>query len=301
MTMLDDDVAPSRKWHFGFGGFLLRDWPYVLMLILSLGGVAYTSFAQSELYWVLLTPLIGLVCVITRWSQVEGRDEHVHLVVTQALHWGAVLVAMQLMSLQVLRQVTGIASPLSVLTLLALGTFTAGLHIRSWKVCVVGAILAVGVPAVALLQQSALLILLITAVLVAIVVPFVWARSRASVGPAHPLYEKPASAAYEPPVTAPAAAPLSQTPLFDPPVETPAGPQPAMFARALDRSPGAASTAKASVADDFDPSNEPITMQPGIDPATSEPVTVAPREPHSDEPESSDRASDNVRNIFGGR
>ena len=283
MTMLDDETAPSRKWHSGFGGFLLRDWPYILMLLLSLGGVAYTSFTQTELYWVLLTPLFGLVCVFTRWSQVEGRDEHVHLVVSQALHWAAVLLAMELMSLQVLRQVTGIAAPLSVLTLLALGTFTAGLHIRSWKVCAVGALLGVSVPAVALLQQSALLILMIIAGLVAIAVPFFWTRSREPVGPSHPLYEAPATAD-EPPLTAPPAAPVAQTPLFEPTVDEPVAQPPLDQPVPPTRLPPVAAT------DELDPANEPITIGPGSADKTR------PAAPEDDEPR-----PDNVRPMFGGR
>ncbi|ABD08288.1 conserved hypothetical protein [Rhodopseudomonas palustris HaA2] len=285
MTMLDDDTVQSRKWHSGFGGFLLRDWPYILMLLLSLGGVAYTSFTQTELYWLLLTPFVGLVCVITRWPHVEGRDEHLHLIVSQALHWAAVLVAMELMSLQVLRQVTGLASPLSVLTLLALGTFTAGLHIRSWKVCAVGAILGVSVPAVALLQQSALLILLVVAVVVAIAVPFFWARSREPVGPSHPLYEAPTTA--NAPVTAPpaAAAPVSQTPLFEPPVATPAAPQPPFY----------------------EPAPPPTGVAPPAAVATEPTSDVEPEQsdrvakPDAQEPPADGEPPGNVRNIFAGR
>ncbi|ABE39110.1 conserved hypothetical protein [Rhodopseudomonas palustris BisB5] len=286
MTMLDDDTSPWRKWHSGFGGFLLRDWPYVLMLLLSLGGVAYTSFTQTEMYWILLTPLFGLVCVITRWPQVEGREERMHLLVSQGLHWAAVLVAMELMSLQVLRQVTGIASPLSVLTLLALGTFTAGLLIRSWKVCAVGAILGVSVPAVALLQQSALLILLIIAVLVAIAVPFIWARSREPVSPARPLYEPSAAepiVTSEPAVPEPPAAPVSQTPLFEQPFEAaPVAPDPAPQPASAEPVPSQNRPAPMAVVDD---GREPIRDSEKSDTSASD-----GEPPH-----------DNVRNILGGR
>ncbi|NVN84446.1 MAG: hypothetical protein HXX15_00015 [Rhodopseudomonas sp.] len=209
MTDLDHDNPQSTKWHFGLGSFVLREWPYLSMLVLALFGVAYTSFSQTSVYWIILTPFIGLVCVITRWREVEGREEHLHLIVSQILHWGAVLIAMDLMSLEVTRTVSGVAAALGVLTLLALGTFTAGLHIRAWKVGVVGVILGASVPAIALLEQSALFILLIVVVLVAIAVPFVWHKKRSPVGPSHPLYEPPASRSvpepppYQPPVADP--------------------------------------------------------------------------------------------------
>lgn len=291
MTGVDYDTAPARKWHSGFGGFLLRDWSYILMLLLSLGGVAYTSFNPSGLYWVLITPLFGLICVIARWPNVVGRDEHVHLVISQALHWAAVLVTMQLMSLEVLRSVTGLASALSVLTLLALGTFSAGLHIRSWKVSVVGVLLGLSVPAAALLQQSALLIVLVAAVLIAIAVPFVWMRARSTVGPEHPLYEAPARAETAP-MTATPSAPMAQTtlfepPLFDPPETTPA-PRPSLHDPVLPR-PAAPPVATA----------EPAAATPPVLPETI--VPEPPRDPAAPTGEEGKPKSDNIRPLFGGR
>jgi hypothetical protein len=60
---------------------------------------------------------------------------------------------------------------LYVLTLLALGTFTAGVHIGAWRICLVGVILAIGVPAIAWLEQSALLLLLAGIVVIGIGAP----------------------------------------------------------------------------------------------------------------------------------
>ncbi|WP_420131454.1 hypothetical protein [Rhodopseudomonas sp.] len=293
MTGVDYDTPSARKWHSGFGGFLLRDWPYVLMLLLSLGGVAYTSFNPTGLYWVLITPLFGLICVIARWPHVVGRDEHIHLVISQALHWAAVLVTMQLMSLQVLRNVTGVASALSVLTLLALGTFSAGLHIRSWKVSVVGFLLGLSVPAAALLQQSALLIVLVVAVLIAIAVPFVWMRARSAVGPEHPLYEAPTRAETTP-MTATPTAPVAQAtgfepPLFDPPETTPA-PRSSLHDPVLPPRPAAP---------------PPVgTVEPGPTTETVLPETRVPeppRDPAVPTAEEGEAKSDNVRPLFGGR
>jgi hypothetical protein len=62
------------------------------------------------------------------------------------------------------------ASALVLLTLLALGTFTAGVHVAAWRICVVGVVLAVFVPAIAWLEQATLLLLLIVIVLVTIAV-----------------------------------------------------------------------------------------------------------------------------------
>jgi hypothetical protein len=108
-----------------------------------------------------------------------------HLIWTQALHWGAVLVAMHLMFVaDVSRMMNADASALATLTVLALGTFTAGVHIAAWRICVVGIVLALGVPAIAWLEQSALLLLLIAIVAVVVIAPFFWHRKRSAQHPA---------------------------------------------------------------------------------------------------------------------
>jgi hypothetical protein len=156
--------------------FFIREWPYLLMLLLALFGVAYTSIAQQPIttFWMALAPFIGLICVLARWREVEGRDMHLRLVVTQALHWLAVLLAMNLLFVADIRHVMNAdATALSLLTLLALGTFTAGVHVAAWRICLVGVVLGAGVPAIAWLEQSILLILLVAIVLTAVAI-LIW-------------------------------------------------------------------------------------------------------------------------------
>ncbi len=160
-----------------------REWPYLLVLALALLGIAYTSFSRTPmgLYWMVLAPLIGVLCVVTAWPDARDRDERLRLLWTQALHWAAVVLAMHLMFLtDVVRMMNADASALAVLTLLALGTFTAGVHVGSWRMALVGVLLGLGVPGIAWLEQSALLILLVVAVVVAIVAQLFW-RERKTV------------------------------------------------------------------------------------------------------------------------
>jgi len=157
--------------------FVGREWPYLAVLVLAIFGVAYTSFAQTPMtiYWVVLAPLIGVICVVTRWRDAKNREQRLHLVCTQALHWSAVLLAMHLMFVtDVGRMMNADASALAALTVLALGTFTAGVHIAAWRICLVGIVLGIGVPAIAWLEQSALLILLAALLLTAVIAPFFW-------------------------------------------------------------------------------------------------------------------------------
>ena len=183
-----DHPAPDAR-RFNLRTILLSEWPYLLVLILALFGEAYTSFAKTPLttYWIVLAPVIGVICVVTRWRDAESRDQRLRLIWTQALHWGAVLLAMRLMFVaDVNRMMNADASALAALTVLALGTFTAGVHIAAWRICLVGIVLAAGVPAIAWLEQSALLLLLIALVLIALIAPFFWRDKRAKKPDASP-------------------------------------------------------------------------------------------------------------------
>jgi hypothetical protein len=179
LTMADlppADSLPDAP-RFTLRAFLFREWPYLLMLALAVFGVAYSSVSQTAVrgYWIALGPFIGLVCILTGWPDAGSGEARFRLVWTQALHWCAVLLAIELMFVgNVDRMMNADASALSALTLLALGTFTAGVHIGAWRVCLVGIVLALGVPGIAWLEKSALLILLVVVALVAIAVPIVW-------------------------------------------------------------------------------------------------------------------------------
>ena len=175
---------------------LKREWPYLLVVALALFGIAYTTISRTpmSLYWIAFAPLMGVICVVTRWQGVHDRDERLRLVWTQILHWTAVLLAMHLMFVaDVASMLNTDAGALAVLTLLALGTFTAGLHIGSWRICLVGLIFGIGVPGIALLEQSALFLLLLALVLIAIAAPIFWRtrqRSKAE-GELHPKPTQP--------------------------------------------------------------------------------------------------------------
>ncbi len=157
-----------------------HDWPYLSIFVLALIGVAVSAFLDNPLtyFWVALAPAIGALCVFAAWHRQTDQRARLHLLWTQSLHWGAVLIAMHLMFV---RDVDGLidvdGAALSVLCLLALGTFVAGLTTESWRMCVLGGGLALLVPAIAWLEKSVLL-LLVAGVAAAALLLFIWTRSR---------------------------------------------------------------------------------------------------------------------------
>jgi hypothetical protein len=133
--------------------FWLRNLPYIALLALTLFGVAYTSVSHQPptLYWEFLTVTTGLFCVTMGWLHTSESEARFRLVWTQALHWLAYFVVMNLVLLPaVQKMLAGPAAGLALLMLLALGTFDSGLHI-SWQIGVLGLIMAFCVQAMALL------------------------------------------------------------------------------------------------------------------------------------------------------
>jgi hypothetical protein len=58
------------------------------------------------------------------------------------------------------------------LDVLALGTFTAGIHILAWRLCLVGIVLGLGVPSIAWFEERTLLVFLLAFIAAAAVVTF---------------------------------------------------------------------------------------------------------------------------------
>ena len=170
--------------------FWLYELPFSLVLVLTIFGVAYETFSRLPIsdYWVFLAGLLVLICVVAGWLKATDGAARWRLVGTQALHWLAFLIVINMMLLTpVQRNFSANATGLAIFTLLSLGTFTAGVHLLSWQVCLLGLIMALGIPALAWVENSALFFLLIAAGIVGILA-VVWhhwheRRKIASVAP----------------------------------------------------------------------------------------------------------------------
>lgn len=178
-TKVEDGVnslaLPRRR------GFWINELPYLVILALTLGGVGYSSMARQPLvhYWEFIAVFIAVVCIVAGWRDAHGSQARWRLVWTQALHWGAFLVAINLVLLpNVQRIANSDITSLAILLLLALGTFIAGVHIASWRMCANGVIMALGVPAVAWLDRSALFVSLVVIGVAGITAAFFWWRHR---------------------------------------------------------------------------------------------------------------------------
>ena len=119
--------APSRR---SGGSFLWRKLPFIAVLALAVFGVAYQNISSRPLvgYWEFLSLATGVLCVVTAWDNNESKNAHYRLIGTQALHWAAILLTMNMLLWSDLRQMLPApATSLVLLTLFALGTFLAGI------------------------------------------------------------------------------------------------------------------------------------------------------------------------------
>ncbi|MEW5420753.1 hypothetical protein [Amorphus sp. 3PC139-8] len=166
----------------GIWGFLLRELPYLAILLLMLAGVGYATFNMQPMgaYWDFVAVCNCVACIYVGWHYAADRKERFRLVGTQILHWGAFLTIMILLYLPTVQSdaasdITG----LFVMLLLALGTFVAGVHTLSWRMALNGVILALFVPVVAWVDRLAFVLLFAAvAVLVIGLFAFLWHRSQ---------------------------------------------------------------------------------------------------------------------------
>ena len=146
--------------------WLAHDSPYITMLLLALVGVI---FRLPVSYWVILTPVFGAISVAAGWHRSVTLNARLELVYKLALSWCALLLAIYLLYNN---SVQGVLNPnansFAMMILLALGTFVAGVQASSWRICAVGGVLFLVVPAVGWLDESPLLLTGATLVIIAL-------------------------------------------------------------------------------------------------------------------------------------
>jgi hypothetical protein len=165
----------------GMAHFLWQQLPYVVALVLAIAGVGYTNVSHQPLvsYWEFLAFAIGVVCVVTKWPETQGKEARLRLIWTQALHWIGVLVTMNVMLASGVQQLLPTpATGLVLLTLLVLGTFLAGVSLLSLQISFLGLVMGVTVPAISWLKQSVFFFLLGAVLLIGLAITFRLRRDR---------------------------------------------------------------------------------------------------------------------------
>jgi len=149
---------------FFIAQWLLNDVLFIAMLALALVGVI---LRLPVFYWIVMTPIFGLISIAEGWRQFPSRNGRLWLVCSVAAIWSALLLCIYLFySSSVQGVLNANASSLAMMTLIALGTFVAGVQARVWQICGVGALLFLAVPGVGWLDQSPLMLAAVAAAII---------------------------------------------------------------------------------------------------------------------------------------
>src|SRR6516164_6758156 len=173
-------TAPSSR-QSGMALFLWQQLPYIVALVLAIAGVAYTNASRQPLvgYWEFLALAIGVVCVIHKWPEIDGKEAQWRLIWTQALHWIAVLITMNIMLASGVQKLLPTpATSLVLLMLLALGTFLAGVSLLSLQIAFLGLAMGLAIPAISWLQESVIFFLLGAVLLIGLGITFWLSQDR---------------------------------------------------------------------------------------------------------------------------
>lgn len=156
--------------------WFLHDILFIAMLSLTLVGVV---FRLPVGYWVILTPVFGVISIVEGWSHFLTRSERLGLVYRLASIWCALLFAIYLIHNGGVQGVMNVnATSLAIIILLALGTFVAGVQARVWQISAVGGILFLVVPGLGWLDQSPLLLAAVTSLIIVLGGLVWWANQR---------------------------------------------------------------------------------------------------------------------------
>ena len=156
--------------------WFLHDILFIAMLSLALVGVA---FRLPIGYWVILTPVFGVISIIEGWRHFVSRSDRLGLVYSLSAIWCALLLAIYLIHNGGVQGVMNAnATSLGVIILLGFGTFVAGVQARVWQICAVGGILFLAVPGLGWLDQSPMLLAAVTLLIVALGGLAWWASQR---------------------------------------------------------------------------------------------------------------------------
>jgi hypothetical protein len=152
--------------------WLINDIPYLAMLALAAIGVVLRLPVS---YWVIIAPVFAAISIFEGWQHFLDKGQKLGLVAGLILDWCGLLLAIYLLYNSGVQGVLNAnAISLAMMTLLALGTFVAGVQARVWQICAVGGVLFLAVPGLGWLDQSPLLLLAAGICVVIVLASLAW-------------------------------------------------------------------------------------------------------------------------------
>lgn len=155
----------------------------VTLIMLGLGfiGLILANIIRDGalIYWEIVTPVYGILAIGLSWYLRHKTEEFriLHLL-QEALHWAATIGGVFLLNVFVSKGIMGrFEAALTIIVLLGLATFLAGLYIET-TLCIVGILLGLFSALVALLDEYLYSIMIPLTILAIIILYFVLRRKK---------------------------------------------------------------------------------------------------------------------------
>ncbi len=133
--------------------------------------ITYVNKDLSYLYWLMMVPVFGTLCFVAQWSRSRGAEvKWPRLLLTEVLHWGGLLLAVELVYTllsagNIPRATTGMVT----LLLFALVTFLYGVHLDR-RFLGVGVFLGISYVVMSYLAAYIWILLLIAALMMTVAI-----------------------------------------------------------------------------------------------------------------------------------
>ena len=166
-TRPDNSSADKNKAAFRL---TTQEWIVAVLIAFSIIGVGITDFAPaaSHWYWLAMVPLFGLACTFVEWDRAKGKGLTPGAIIrNQVLIWMGLIVAVHLVYLLLhAGRLDSENTGLIILLLLSLTVFGSGIYL-GWRLCLVGACLALALVLATYLEEFVWLFMIAVAVGVA--------------------------------------------------------------------------------------------------------------------------------------
>ncbi len=144
--------------------FLLYQLPYLLLYAVAIVLVAMTAHNAAEMngYWQMFIPLVALVSILGgwRWAEPTSGAKWVY-VLRQVLHWGAVVLVIQLLFAHAVQDFLNDEQDAFVsIYLVGLAAILSGLYL-DWKMALFGIFLVLSGVGLAWLNDNYMLLLVV--------------------------------------------------------------------------------------------------------------------------------------------
>jgi hypothetical protein len=144
-----------------------QEWIVIVLIAFSIIGVGVTDFAPaaSHWYWLTMVPFFGAACIFIEWQRAKEKGLTPGSIIrNQVFIWIGLIIAVQLVYLLLhAGRLDNENTGLIILLLLSLTVFGSGIYL-GWRLCLIGACLALALVMATYLEEFVWLFMIVLAV-----------------------------------------------------------------------------------------------------------------------------------------